>query len=60
MKERPILFSGPMVRAILSGQKTQTRRGVSLPDNPDRLCAIDNQTIQRAEKALAGAKNRLT
>ncbi|WP_374557707.1 hypothetical protein [Aquitalea pelogenes] len=44
IKERPIPFSAPMVRALLDGTKTQTRRVVKIHPSDDAFVLLDRGT----------------
>ncbi|MFS8978245.1 hypothetical protein PO002_27680 [Cupriavidus necator] len=51
-KERPILFSGAMVRAILDSRKTQTRRIIKLPP------ALETLDCSEADAIAEGIERR--
>lgn len=59
MKERPILFGAPMVRALLDGSKTQTRRVVKGSDEWP-LSAVRATVLESRGTAMAIDARRLS
>ena len=50
MKFIPILFSTPMVQAILDGRKTQTRRIIKSPTGTFAICTLKDGSVVDVQK----------
>lgn len=57
MKENPVLFSASMVRAILEGRKTQTRRVIKPQPRNDQIIPREWSSIMRRRTGMISSDN---